>query len=169
MDTLFVQKSVSFHHFPWFPSPGPSENDGFWSSGHTFCEKKCVVLTFSINLAGVLASQTRIISFIYKTEVVLENIFFRISSFIYELRRVLRRRLYATRNFPVWAPTWAPWEAPNRGRRRNLDIPIGFQRFRDIPRPPLSALETSSSFVLYLFVSFKGLGAAVKWEERRRS
>ena len=106
MDTLFVKKSVWFHHFPWFPSPGPSENVGFWSSGHTFCEEKCVVLTFSINLAGVLASQTRITSFIYKTEVVLENIFFRISSFIYELRRVLRRRLYAGVNFHTWRATW---------------------------------------------------------------
>ena len=38
---------------------------------------------------------------IYKTEVVLENIFFRISSFIYELRRVLRRRLYAGGDFPI--------------------------------------------------------------------
>ena len=68
-----------------------------------FVKKKCVVLTFPINLAGVLASETRITSFIYKTEVVLENIFFRISNFIYELRRVLRRRLYATRNFRIWA------------------------------------------------------------------
>ena len=61
-------------------------------------------MTFPINLAGVLASETRITSFIYKTEVVLENIFFRISSFIYELRRVLRRRLYAGVDFPVWGP-----------------------------------------------------------------
>ena len=82
-----------------------------------FVKKKCVVLTFPINLAGVLASETRITSFIYKTEVVLENIFFRISSFIYELRRVLRRRLYATRNFPTWGPHGA------RGRPRFADSP----------------------------------------------
>ena len=151
MDTLFVQKSVSFHHFPWFPSPGPSENDGFWSSGHTFCEKKCVIssfsmipgsgrvqkpwiltiwthflwkkcviLTFPMNLAGVLASQTRIISFIYKTDKVLEKISFRISSFIYELRRVLRRRLYATRNFGIWA----------RGRLGFADSPKPWYSYR---------------------------------------
>ena len=144
-----MKKSVWFHHFPWFPSPGPSENVGFWPSGHTFCEKKCVVLTFSINLAGVLASQTRITSFIYKTEVVLENIFFRISSFIYELRGVLRRRLYAGGNFH----RWRPFVAPIRGCRRNLDIPMGFHRFWDMPRPPLSPLETSSSvWSLYLCI-----------------
>ena len=154
MDTLFVQKSVSFHHFPWSPSPEPSENVGFWPSGHTFCEKKCVVLTFSINLAGVLASQTRIISFIYKTDMVLEKIFFRISSFIYELRRVLRRRLYATRNFPRWGHT-GPRVARIRGRRRNLDIPKEFQWFGDMPRPPLSPLETSSSWILFCFLTLE--------------
>ena len=104
MDTLFVEKSVSFHHFLWFLGPAGSKNDGFWPFGHTFYEKKCVILTFSINLAGVLASQTRIISFIYKTDKVLEKISFRISSFIYELRRVLRRRLYAGSNFHRWGP-----------------------------------------------------------------
>ena len=101
-------------------------------------------MTFPINLAGVLASETRITSFIYKTEVVLENIFFRISSFIYELRRVLRRRLYATRNFGTWGPD-GPVGGPDSRIRRNLDIPIGFHRFWDMPRPPLSPLETSSS------------------------
>ena len=174
-----------FSHFPWFwskwthflckkvcdfiismvPESGTLRKWWILTIWTHFLWKKCVVLTFPINLAGVLASETRITSFIYKTEVVLENIFFRISSFIYELRRVLRRRLYATQNFG----RWRLWGGRNRGWRRNLDIPIGFQRFRDIPRPPLSPLETSSSFVLYLFVSFKGLGAAVKWEERKRS
>jgi len=114
MDTLFVKKSVSFHHFLWFLGPAGSKNHGFWPFGHTFYEEKCVVLTFPINLAGVLASQTRIISFIYKTEVVLGNIFFRISSFIYELRRVLRRRLYATRNFSTWGPD-GPSGGPESG------------------------------------------------------
>ena len=116
MDTLFVKKSVSFHHFLWFLGPAGSKNHGFWPFGHTFYEKKCVILTFSINLAGVLASQTRIISFIYKTDKVLEKISFRISSFIYELRRVLRRRLYAGRNFPVWGATW------DRGRPGSGDV-----------------------------------------------
>ena len=101
-------------------------------------------MTFPINLAGVLASETRITSFIYKTEVVLENIFFRISSFIYELRRVLRRRLYAGGNFRTWGPD-GPVGGPDSLIRRNLDIPIGFHRFWDMPRPPLSPLETSSS------------------------
>ena len=116
MDTLFVQKSVSFWHFGRLPGPAPSENVHFGPFGHTFASKKCVVLTFSINLAGVLASQTRIISFIYKTEVVLEKISFRISSFIYELRRVLRRRLYAGRNFPRWRGRW------DRGRPGSGDV-----------------------------------------------
>ncbi len=39
----------------------------------------------------------------------------------------------------------APQVARIRGRRRNLDIPKGFQWFGDMPRPPLSPLETSSS------------------------
>ena len=103
MDTLFVQKSVSFRHSGRLPGPAPSENVHFGPFGHTFASKKCVILTFPINLAGVLASETRITSFIYKTEVVLENIFFRISSFIYELRRVLRRRLYAGVDSRTWA------------------------------------------------------------------
>ena len=135
MDTLFVQKSVSFHHFPWFPSPGPSENDGFWPSGHTFCEKKCVVLTFSINLAGELPIRLRIISFIYKTEVVLENIFFRISSFIYELRRVLRRRLYATRNFPRWPPH-GPVSGPESGTAPKPWYSYRISKVSGHPAPP---------------------------------
>ena len=51
-----------------------------------------------------------------------------------------------------------PWEARIRGRRRNLDIPKEFQWFGDIPRPPLSPLETSSfvfcidSCILRVFV-----------------
>ena len=135
MDTLFVKKSVWFHHFPWFPSPGPSENVGFWPSGHTFCEKKCVVLTFSINLEGELPRQTRITSFIYKTEVVLENIFFRISSFIYELRRVLRRRLYATRNFRTWA-MYGPVGSPESGMAPKPWYSYWISKVSGHPAPP---------------------------------
>ena len=39
----------------------------------------------------------------------------------------------------------APVGGPDSRIGRNLDIPIGFHRFWDMPRPPLSPLETSSS------------------------
>ena len=157
MDTLFVQKSVSFWHFGRLPGPAPSENVHFGPFGHTFASKKCVVLTFSINLAGVLASQTRIISFIYKTEVVLENIFFRISSFIYELRRVLRRRLYATRNFRVWGAD-GPHGSPESGTAPKPWYSYRISKVSGHPAPPpisfgnLFLLCFVSPCILYLKV-----------------
>ena len=142
--THFLWKKCVISSFSMVPESGTIPKPWILTIWTHFLWKKCVVLTFSINLAGVLATQTRIVSFIYKTEVVLENIFFRISSFIYELRRVLRRRLYATRNFRIWGPDGTVG-GPDSRICWNLDIPIGFHRFWDMPRPPLSPLETSFS------------------------